>query len=386
MGKVKGVDVVSNDKNKKQKQKQEMKEKHHIKMEEKKREAGLVRKIVLFFFVAIILVVGAVGFGTYRYVIGSIGPVDENDETEVKVEIPIGSTQTTIGEILEEKGVISSSTMFRYYIRFQNESGFQAGEYLFTRAMSMDEMIDELKEGKVYQDYATSYTIPEGLWVEDIFARIAEETNLEAEELQEQARDPEYLETLIQRYGMLEDVILDEQIREPLEGYLFPARYDFIDEELTATQVIETMLDRTAGVLEQEGAAESDETFHEILTKASIIEGESSTNEERATISGVIENRLKINLGLQMDPTIAYAHGEHLARTLNEHLDIESPYNTYQNTGIPIGPINNPGQASIAAAMEPEVHKYLYFYHSPDGNVYFNEDYEDHQNVVNEHQ
>jgi len=381
MGKVKGVDVVSDDK----KQKNQMKEKHHIKMEEKKREASLVRKIVLFFFIAIILVVTAVGFGTYRYVTGAIGPVDENNEEEVEVVIPIGSTPTAIGEILEEEGVISSATMFRYYIRFQNESGFQAGEYRFSPSMSMDEVIVKLKDGKVYEGYAISFTIPEGLWLEDIFVRIAEETNLDVDELEEKARDEDYLEELIDRYGMLEDDILDEQIREPLEGYMFPARYDFTDEELTVEQVIESMLDRTAAIYEQ-NVADSNQSFHELLTKASIIEGESRTDEERLTISGVIENRLNISMSLQMDPTVAYSHGEHLSRTLNEHLEIDSPYNTYKISGLPIGPINNPGEASILAALEPETHGYLYFYHSPDGDVYFNEDYSDHQNIVNQYQ
>ncbi|PYZ94172.1 aminodeoxychorismate lyase [Salipaludibacillus keqinensis] len=365
--------------------KRELKEKHHQKIEEKKKEASIVRKIVFFFLIAIIVIVLAVGFGTFRYVTGALGPVDEENNEDVEVTIPIGSTPTSIGEILEEEGVINSSTMFRYYIRFQNEAGFQAGDYRLSPAMSMDEIIEELKEGRVYEDYANSFTVPEGLWLEDIFERIAEGTNLEAEELQELARDEEYLEELIGEYDMLEDEIMDEEIREPLEGYMFPARYDFVDEELTAEQVIESMLDRTAEVMERIGAESADDTFHELLTKASIIEGESRTDEERPTISGVIDNRLNISMPLQMDPTIAYAHGEHLSRTLNEHLEIESPYNTYNRNGLPIGPINNPGEASIVAAMEPESHNYLYFFHSPDGEVFFNENLSGHNEVVQQY-
>lgn len=380
---MKGVAVVSDEVNKDSKR--ELKEKHHQKIEEKKKEASIVRKIVFFFLIAIIVIVLAVGFGTFRYVTGALGPVDEENNEDVEVTIPIGSTPTSIGEILEEEGVINSSTMFRYYIRFQNEAGFQAGDYRLSPAMSMDEIIEELKEGRVYEDYANSFTVPEGLWLEDIFERIAEGTNLEAEELQELARDEEYLEELIGEYDMLEDEIMDEEIREPLEGYMFPARYDFVDEELTAEQVIESMLDRTAEVMERIGAESADDTFHELLTKASIIEGESRTDEERPTISGVIDNRLNISMPLQMDPTIAYAHGEHLSRTLNEHLEIESPYNTYNRNGLPIGPINNPGEASIVAAMEPESHNYLYFFHSPDGEVFFNENLSGHNEVVQQY-
>ncbi|RKL68594.1 aminodeoxychorismate lyase [Salipaludibacillus neizhouensis] len=367
--------------------KQELKEKHRKKIEEKKKEASMVRKIVLILFLITIIAVGAVGFGSYRYVIGAIGPTDENDEEEIGVTIPIGSTPDSIGEILEEKDLISSSTVFKYYIRFQNESGFQAGDYLLSRSMGMDEIIEDLKDGKVYEDYATSFTIPEGWWIEDIFAKVAEETNVKVEELEELAQDEQYLGELIERYDILTEDILSEDIREPLEGYLFPARYDFVDEEVTATQVIESMLDRMTGVMEEQGIiALENVSFHELLTKASIIEGEASTDEERYTISGVIANRLNVDMPLQMDPTVAYAHGEHLERTLNEDLEIESPYNTYNRNGLPIGPINNPGTNSIIAAMEPEIHQYLYFYHSPDGEVYFTENYSDHTEIVNEYQ
>lgn len=366
--------------------KQEMKEKHRMKIEEKKREASMVRRIVSILFIGIILAVAAVAFGSYRYIVDAIGPVDETDDEEIEVTIPIGSTPNSIGDILEEEGVVSSSTVFRYYIRFQNESGFQAGDYRLTRSMSIDEIIGHLKDGRVYEDYAVSFTIPEGLWLEDIFTRIAEETNLEAEEFVEQARNEEYLEELIERYSMLDEEIMSEDIREPLEGYIFPARYDFVDEDVTATEIIEAMLDRTAAILESNGAFDRDDSIHEILTKASIIEGEARTNEERTTISGVIDNRLNVPMQLQMDPTVAYAHGEHLSRTLNEHLELESPYNTYYISGLPIGPINNPGENSIMAAMEPEIHEYLYFYHSPDGEVYFTENYSEHRDVVSQYQ
>lgn len=366
--------------------KNEMKEHHKKKLEEKKREASLVRRIVLIFFITIVVVTAAAGFGAYRYVVNAIGPVDEEDDEEIEVSIPVGSNPSTIAEILEEEEVISSSTMFTYYVRFQNESGFQAGEYRLSRSMSMDEIIEQLKDGRVFQDYALSFTIPEGLWAEDIFGRVAEETNLEAEELEETARDEEYIEELIERYSFLEEGILDSNIREPLEGYLFPARYDFIEEEVTATEVIEAMLDRTDSVLDNRQASAYDGSYHELLTKASIVEGEAQTDEERPVISGVIENRLQASMPLQMDPTIAYAHEEHLSRTLNEHLDIDSPYNTYENTGLMPGPINNPGEASMAAVLQPEMHDYLYFFHSPDGNVHFNEDYESHREVVNEYQ
>ncbi|MCR6096947.1 endolytic transglycosylase MltG [Salipaludibacillus agaradhaerens] len=377
IGEVKGVAHVSN--------KKKLKEKHKLKMEENKQEASLVRKIVLIFFMSIIVIGIIAVFVGYRYIIGSIGPVDENDENVIEVTIPIGSNTSTIADVLEEAGVINSATVFTYYVRFQNESGFQAGEYHLTRSMSMEEIIDQLKEGRVFEDYAISFTIPEGLWVEDVFERVASETDLEQDELLTLARDEDYLNELIENYDFLDESILDEAIREPLEGYLFPARYDFVNEELEPEEVIEAMLDRTSSVLASLPIENMDDTFHELMTKASIIEGEAITDEERTTISGVIENRLQAGMPLQMDPTIAYAHGEHLSRTLYEHLDIESPYNTYNVTGLMPGPINNPGEASISAALSPESHNYLYFYHSPEGDIYFNENLSEHEAIVSQY-
>ncbi|ADU29793.1 endolytic transglycosylase MltG [Evansella cellulosilytica] len=366
--------------------KEKRRKKHREKLLERQKEASLVRKIVFVCLFLIILTVAGVGYGSYQYIMNAIGPVDESDDTDIEVSIPIGSTTTRIGEILEENGLISNASIFRYYVRFKNESNFQAGDYSLSRNMDMDDIILELKEGMVYQDYQISFTIPEGRWLERVIELAEENTNLSEEDILEVITDEEYLEELIERYEILEEVILTEEIRYPLEGYLFPARYDFVEEEITVEQLIETMINRTSSVLIDNGAAGSQYTYHEILTLASIIEGEARNDEERYRISGVIKNRLDRGMPLQMDPTVAYAHGEHLSRTTYDHLEIESPYNTYHVTGIPIGPINNPGEASIRAALLPEDHFYLYFYHSPNGDVYFTETLAEHEAVVGQYQ
>lgn len=366
-------------------EKKKLKQKHIEKMQERQQEASLVRKIVFISLILIILAVGAIGYGAYQHIVGAIGPVDETDDQVIEVNIPLGSTVTRIGTILEEHEVISNADVFKYYVRFKNESGFQAGDHQLTRAMNMDEIIEELKQGAVYQEYELTFTIPEGRWLNDVVTRITNETNLTEEEIMEKLEDEEFLQTLIDRYTMLEEVILDNRIRWPLEGYLFPSRYDFVEAEVEVEQVIEAMLTRTSSVLSESGAAGSDYSYHEILTMASIIEGEARNDEERARISGVIHNRLNINMALQMDPTVAYSHGEHLERTLNEHLEIDSPYNTYRYAGLPVGPINNPGAASIRAALMPEDHNYLYFFHAPSGEVYFSESYPEHQRVIQQY-
>ena len=358
---------------------------HVSKLVERQKEASTVRKIVLVFFIVIILLFAGAAYGTYQYVMGTLEPVDETDNELIDVTIPIGSSTTGIGSILEENGLINNSTMFRVYVRYKNEEGFQAGDYQLSRSMEIDEIIAELKEGTVYQDYELSFTVPEGRWLEQVVSIVSQKTNLTAEELAELLVDEDYIQELIEQYPMLEEEILDEDIRYALEGYLFPARYDFLEEEIEAKQLVESMLNRSASALEQHGAQASDLSYHEIMTIASIVEGEARDNEERARISGVIHNRLRSDQALQMDPTVAYAHGEHFSRTLYEHLDIDSPYNTYRNRGLPPGPINNPGEQSIKAAINPETHRYLFFYHAPNGEVYFSELYEEHQEILRQH-
>ncbi len=372
------------------------KKKHHEKddtelinkLTEKQKEASVVRKIVLVCFFVVVLSVIGVGAGTYFYVMSAIGPVDEDEEEHIEVTIPIGSTSAGIGDILEEEGLISNGTIFRYYVRYKNESGFQAGDYQLSPSMDMDEIILALKDGRVHEDYALSFTIPEGLWLEQIIEEIAKNTDYEYEELMDFVNDEDYLTSLVDEYSILDEEILEnDNIRYPLEGYLFPARYDFTEENPEIEEIIDSMLSRTSSILAsaEEQVSSSNYTIHELLAIASIIEGESLNDEERRIISGVIYNRLSTNMRLQMDPTIAYAKGEHLSRTMQDDLTVESPYNTYQNPGIPPGPINNPGQESIVAALDPESHDYLYFYHSQDGQSFFTETYAEHQEVLREH-
>lgn len=365
-------------------------DKHEIKkkiIKKRQEEASIVRKIVAVFLLLLIIAFGVTGTYVYYYVQDGLAPIDETNEEVIDIHIPIGSTSTKIGKILEENNLINKANFFRYYVRFKNESGFQAGDYQLSQSMDLDEIIAALKDGTVFEDYALSFTIPEGRWLENILTIIADETDHELEALEDKVKDKEYLASLIDQFDILTEDILDEQIRWPLEGYLFPARYDFTDENPAIETIIETMLKRTDQVVGKYlgDLEDSDYSIHEIITLASIIEGESQKAEDRYKISGVLYNRLKDDMPLQVDPTVAYAHGEHFKRTLNEHLKIDSPYNTYRYPGIPVGPINNPGEASIKAALQPDEHNNLFFYAKSDGEVMYTETYKQHQEVLSKY-
>ncbi|MFA9455941.1 endolytic transglycosylase MltG [Halalkalibacter sp. AB-rgal2] len=347
---------------------------------ERATQARIVRRIVFFAFLGLVILGTIAGFGAYSYITNALSPVDEDSPEEMEITIPIGSTANHIGTILEEEGLVRNGTVFRYYVRYKNESGFQAGDYRLHTGMTMDEIIESLKDGTVMQDPELVFTIPEGLWLEHMIEAIAKETDHTVEDLEAVIHDKDYVESLIERYDMLTEVVLDEDIRYPLEGYLFPARYDFMVENPSIEEIVEAMLSRTQAILTnlEEEMDELELTPHEVLTLASIIEREAQKSEDRYMISGVLHTRLERGMKLQVDPTTAYAIGEHLYMTSIPDTQYDSPYNTYVVDGIPIGPIAGPGQDSIEAVVRPEITGDLYFYARINGDVLYTDTYEEH--------
>lgn len=358
-----------------------------ITYEERVERAKIVRKIV-FICVSIFSLLVIIGIvSLYLYINSALGAIDETSEEIVEVHIPIGSTSSDIGRILEDAGLIKNANIFRYYVRYKNETGFQAGDYQLSKNMSIQEIISALKEGKILLEPVIVFTIPEGLWLEDIVEIIAENTKYEAEEIFTVIKNPDFIGDLIDRYQILTDEILKPGIRYPLEGYLFPARYDFYDENISIEMIIEEMVKRA----EQEfmpiiqEANQEKYSVHELVTLASIIEREAQKSEDRYKISGVLYNRLEKNMKLEVDPSVAYAHGKHLYITTYDDLNIDSPYNTYRYEGIPVGPISNPGIDSLKAAIQPEETEYLFFYARYNGEVIYTKTLQEHTRVVEQY-
>lgn len=352
--------------------------------EERLERAKTVRKIVTICVSIFIILFIIATVSIYTYVNRALGPMDKNSDEIVEVHIPIGSTSSDIGNILEEANIIRNANIFRYYVRYKNESGFQAGDYQLAKNMSVQDIIDALKEGKILLEPVIVFTVPEGLWLEDIVEIIADHTKYEADEIFAVLENQEFITELIDRYEILTDEILKPGIRYALEGYLFPSRYDFYDENISPEQIIEEMVRRADAeflpILQERSNEEY--TVHEYVTLASIIEREAQKSEDRYKISGVLHNRLKQNMKLEVDPTVAYAHGEHLYITMYDDLNIDSPYNTYRNVGIPVGPIASPGSDSFKAAVNPEDTDALFFYARYNGEVLYSTNLEDHNRNV----
>lgn len=354
-------------------------------LQEQRHEKRIVRKIVMYVGIAIIAIALIGSISSYFYISNALKPVDPDNKKAVKIELPIGSNIDTISQTLEDKGVIRNAKIFKYYTKFKNASGFQAGTYQIPPSMTIDDIIKSLKTGKVYRKADLQITIPEGLTLDQMGNIIAKNTDYTSKEFMKLVTNEKFIKEMKAKYP--ETVTKDingKDIRYKLEGYLYPSTYDFFTKKPTLEEIVEKMIAQTDAIVRsyEPQLKELGMTPHEFLTFASLLEREATAQTDRETIASVFNNRIEQGMPLQTDPTVLYALGEHKDRVLYKDLEVKSPYNTYLNKGLPPGPIANAGRASLDATVDPAKTKYLYFVADKDGNNHFAETYSEHQNNV----
>ncbi|PRX77892.1 UPF0755 protein [Bacillus sp. V-88] len=362
-------------------EKKKIKETLMKKLLERQEEAKVIRKVVGLVILCLVIIIGGTAIGGYLYVNSALKPVDPDNTKTVKVDIPIGSGVSSIGKILEDKGIVKNSTVFKYYVKFNNEAGFQAGSYDLTPSMTLNEIVNSLKTGKVMRKAEFKITIPEGLQLDQIAEIIAEKSPYKKDEIEKKLNDKKWLEQLKEEYPeLITDEIFKKEIKRPLEGYLYPATYPFYEKKPSLDTILKKMIAQTNEVLAQyqEAMAANEYTPHELLTLSSLIEEEATEKADRGKISSVFYNRMEEGMPLQTDPTVLYALGKHKDKTVYKDLEVESPYNTYQVKGLPPGPIANAGLSSIEAALQPEDTEYYYFLAASNGSVYYSETLDEH--------
>ncbi|MDQ0214622.1 UPF0755 protein [Oikeobacillus pervagus] len=338
-------------------------------------------KAILILLVAFSIVIGGGAFALYSYMEKSLEPVDPHNHQPRIITIKPGSSVTQIAEQLKKNDLIKSPTLFKYYVKYKNHTGLQAGTYEFTPAMEIEDIIKGLKSGNTLENAAITLVIPEGSQLKEIVAIIGENSDHKEEIVWKKLNDRSYIEKLIQKYpDLLTKDLLNQNIKYPLEGYLYPATYAFHDPKIKLEVIIERMIKKTEKVLSQyKGAmAAKNLSTHQLLTMASLIEEEATEKADRKKISSVFYNRLDKNMPLQTDPTVLYALGSHKKRVIYDDLKVKSPYNTYNVKGLPPGPIANSGVSSIEAAINPEQTDFLYFLASPAGDVYYSKTLKEH--------
>lgn len=355
------------------------------KMEEKKSEVKIVRKIVAIIAITFLLLFGIIGLIGYNYVKSALKPVNPDATKTIAVEVPIGSSLSSISALLEKKGIIKDAKVFKYYAKFKNESQFQAGNYDLTQAMTLDELIESLKTGKVYREPIFTMTIPEGLTLDQIGKIVEKKTPYTQKEFMDLVTSEAFVQKMMANYPeLITDAVLADNIRYGLEGYLFPATYSYFEEKPSLESIVEEMIAAMNNVVKNysEVLVEKQMSVHQLLTFASLLEEEATAQTDRETIASVFYNRIEKGMPLQTDPTVLYALGSHKDRVLYEDLEVENAYNTYKNKGLPPGPIAGAGKTSIEAALNPSKTDYFYFLADKEGVNHFSKTYDEHLQKV----
>lgn len=340
------------------------------KKKKRKKTRGRPKTWVISLWVVLsLLSIMALGAGIALYYVWSnLQPMPAGATKEIT--ITRGMSANSVADTLEENGIIKNSFVFGYYLQLKDEgSKFQAGKYEMNPGMDNAAIIAKLNAGDIIAEETIRFTIPEGFTVLQIADKLAAEGLVNKDKFLELAENG-------RTWGAAEAVLTipdDDKLHKRLEGYLFPETYE-MKIGSTEEQIISRMLQETDRKLAtlpegwQDTMEEMGRTMHEIMTIASLIEREVVVDEERALVSSVIYNRLDEPMRLQIDAAVQYALDEPKERLLNKDLEIDSPYNTYKNDGLPPGPIASPSLASIEAALYPAESDYLFYVTKKDGS------------------
>jgi len=293
------------------------------------------------------------------------------NERSVIVQIEKGSNTKRIARILAEKGVVQNAFLFQILAREKKlDSRLKAGYYSFSPRQTMGQVLEKLAKG---ESVFYKVTIPEGYTLRQIAELLAAKGLVEQEKFLQKAKKNNF------PFAFLKEA---QEKGASLEGYLFPATYQ-IAAGASEEQIIAMMLKRFAQVADQKfQKALQGLSLHQAVTLASIVEEEAKLKEEQPLISAVFHNRLKKGMRLESCATIQYLLEQPKKRLTYQDTRISSPYNTYLHTGLPPGPISNPGKAALEAALHPAQVKYLFFVAKSDGTHYFNTDFRQHQAVA----
>jgi UPF0755 protein len=284
------------------------------------------------------------------------------------VVIGKGKSFAAAAEVLRDSGVIANTYVFRTVGKLIGVHSVRAGKYLFQSGISTIELMRDLQDGKSAESFFV--TIPEGFRGVQIARILKRDVGIDSARFMNLFDDPA-------QFGLAAR-------GKTLEGYLFPDTYDFAWQE-DERVIVERMIHRYQKFFTDTLARRAKElhlSVNEVMTMASIVEGEAVKDEERPIIAGLYYNRLKKKMRLEADPTVQYAIEDGPRRLTYVDLKIPSPYNTYRMPGLPPGPINNPGRASILAALYPAIHKYLFFVADGDGGHRFARTYDEHMKNV----
>lgn len=300
-----------------------------------------------FSYIVILGLIAVIVFGVHAFIL----PMQLNEE--VSVEIPYGTSVSKSASLFKEAGIIKRTEGYIILSKIFYPEGITAGTYSFSGNISMFGVLYRAAHG-IYGRDQVRLTIPEGFTIEEIIARI---------------------NALFQNVDI---VVLQESLKNK-EGYIFPETY-FFDKDAPTEKIITSLIQRSNSRLSNILAPVelTSAEAKRIIIIASLVESEGKTKEERHMIAGIIDNRLRIDMPLQLDATLTYITGRGSSQLTMSDLKNSSLYNTYVHKGLPPGPISNPGEESIRAAIEPKENDYYYYLHGKDGKIYYAKTFAEH--------
>jgi UPF0755 protein len=355
------------------------------------REAGLK----YFLIVILVVVLAAGGYAAWMWY-SITQPYEDFPKEGVFVELPHGASPRYAAYLLRRSGVVRSKLAFEIYARRHPKRTLQAGEYFFDRPMTGRDVFWKIAAGQIYEQ---PFTVREGETMFDIARDLEAGKFMPAGDFLYAASDP----------SLIRDFAPEART---LEGFLFPATYELprhpVATELTAEMVhkfkdewkrisasdpsSQAVPNGQAGMKAPTNAkdqaisnSESPAARVRTVTLASLVERETPKPEERPMVASVFDNRLKKRMRLQCDPTVIYGlerMGQYRGSLSGKDLAFDSPYNTYEHYGLPPGPIGNPGEASLRAALHPAETSFLYFVANTQGGHFFSSTLADHNRNV----
>jgi UPF0755 protein len=299
-----------------------------------------------------------------------LGACTGTNPTPERVTLPPGATFGAVADTLAAHRVIAHPRLFKVIARVRGvDRAVQAGVYQFPPGTTPWKVLDVLAKGAAALQ---KFTVPEGLTILDVAALAAERLGLREDSVVAAARN-----------GTAASAVLGFPVKS-FEGFLQPETYS-LPVAVRSDELLRIMAEGFKAGWEPGWSARLDSigmTQLQLVTFASIVEGEARADDERETIAGVYHNRLRIGMALQADPTVQYAitlaTGKRKPRLYQKDYQFRSPYNTYLHPGLPPGPVNSPSHRSIEAALHPAKVPYLYFVAGPDGRHVFARTYAEH--------
>ena len=314
-----------------------------------------------------------------------ISPVSVGNKNEIDIAIDSGTRTPEVADILKKKGLIKSKALFIFFAKSGSNKSIKAGYYKLNKGMSLEKIVDTLKEGSNYNPNLVIMTFKEGKRITDYAKLISDKTNHEYDEVIGVFQDKEYIKTLISKYWFLTDVVLDENIYYPLEGYLAPDTYHFDDKDVEVKEIIEVMLKEMEKKLVKYQTSVSSNP-HYYITMASIVELEGTNTADRKMIVGVFNNRLNSKMNLGSDVTTYYGLQLPMTKDLTtEQFASNNMYNTRLPAMVgkmPVGPICSVSESSIEASTSPTDNDYLFFVADKNEKIYYAKTMAEHEKNI----